>query len=66
MKIKRPNKFVIRCKECGTVSHVKLKDNCPFCYAVGQGERVLVNAYPMGKLLKLDQDVVNVNVYKEN
>ena len=57
MKIKRPKQYVIQCKHCGTVSHVKLKDPCPYCYAVNQGERIPVNALPTGELLKLDNDV---------
>lgn len=61
MKIKRPKKYVVRCKRCGSVSHVKLKDDCPFCYAIGQGERLDINASPFREMLKLDDDISEVN-----
>ena len=61
MKIKRSKQYVISCKQCRTVSHVKLKDDCPYCGAIGQGERIPVNALPMGELLMLDDDILEVN-----
>ncbi len=57
MKIKRPKQYVIGCKQCRTVSHVKMKDDCPYCGAIGQGERIPVNALPTGELLKLDDNI---------
>lgn len=61
MKIKRPKKYVISCKQCGTVSHTGMKNDCPYCGAIGQGERLPVNALPTGDLLKLDSDIIEVN-----
>jgi len=40
---------------------VKLKDDCPYCGAIGQGERIPVNALPTGELLMLDDDILEVN-----
>jgi len=57
MKIKRPKQYVVRCKQCGTIHHGKKKEDCPYCFAIGEGERILINALPTGELLKLDDDI---------
>jgi len=50
-------KYAVQCKDCGTIHHGKVKDDCPCCGAIGKGKSIPIKAKPMRELLMLDEEI---------